>query len=672
MKPRNASCDRPEGMKVHFELGCASPRAARPTGPATPLGEAGRSALFLAEELVKRGWQVSVRGSERSGLHAGVDHLPPWHSPTASVIVCVAAPPPLDTPRARHVAWSASAHLSNPGEWASVVVGNEYDHCVLRGRYPVLELIRSPVLLPRAGERRRDRFLHVAPSTLTLHRLLAMWPVLWKAFGLPLSIAGEVSDPPPGEDLGHLLDQPGILAHRVGDDAARAELYARSVALLHPLEGLHPRRDALVSSIMDACAAGCPPVLAPIECLPGEFSAVAAFVEGYEGEAWLAAIRRTREDWASCSRRAQDHAQLRSVDAWLADWEALLLRPAAIVRAPRRQSWALITHGIGYGETAHARLLAESAVAAGHDVRAIVRNPLHAFVFADLCPVEAVPGAADALLAGLAGTDRLVLASSFTCTDIIHTLAREPADIPIVCLETAWPIRIRDASGLDAVLTCQPEGVHAAGIRQGLLLSATTTERVWCVGPLPPPRARRSVPGRIVIYLSSPSDWVHTCTSLFAEVFGALAADGVEIRQTGGPGAPWVGEGVLRLPLLSHAAHAEELASGTVVISSGASTTTTALALASGVRVLAVTGRYAPGPKPSLGEMESAAYAEASSVVHLSLPVATEVFLETLRGLLRAPPPEPIGGGAGRAVSLIEHLVPRRDHPRWRPPLLRS
>lgn len=257
-------------------------------------------------------------------MHAGVHYLAGEAvAPGIDVWVLVETEAPPDVNGHRVVRWSHTAQRPERPDADALVAVSEYHARLLRARLSDIPIVAIPggVEVPEPAEVRRDRFLYASSPDRGLHRLLAMWPALWKRWHIPLAIAYDVrgvlthwlgkSHPvsPRLRAILPLLDQPGVLPQPHLREAEMARLRSRSLALLYPLDPVLAHSELYALAVLEACAAGCPPVLAPVDCFPDEYGAVARFVEPaqavYDADAWMAAIEETlalREERAASAR----------------------------------------------------------------------------------------------------------------------------------------------------------------------------------------------------------------------------------------------------------------------------------------------------------------------------------------------------------------------------------
>ena len=96
-----------------------------------------------------------------------------------------------------------------------------------------------------------------------------------------------------------LLDQPGVLPEGMLSEEEMHRLRARCLAMLYPLDPVMPHSELLSLAVLEAYAAGVPPILAPVDCFPSEYGQVARMVEelepDYRPQAWIRAVEQVFE-----------------------------------------------------------------------------------------------------------------------------------------------------------------------------------------------------------------------------------------------------------------------------------------------------------------------------------------------------------------------------------------
>jgi len=627
-------------------------------------------ALRLASLLDTAGHHVSFKGGGWTGENDGVRFLADDEAPEdCDVLVCVQADPPAIN-AGRSIFWSHAAQHPRSAGWDAVVAVSPYHAKLLRNRLAEVEVIHiSPgVDMPRARDPApHDRFIYSSSPDRGLHRLLAVWPALWQRFQIPLSLTYDLravlsrhGGHPSllGERLrlvARLLDQPGVVVHGELDRGQLEDLYGRSAALLYPLDPVILHSELLSLSVLGACAAGLPPLLAPVDCFPSEYGEVAFMVGGstpaYDAEAWVAAVGKVlveREGW---SERVRQFAAHRTWDAFSSRWSELIegiqRRPARREEPPDRGVWLLVEAQLAPGEDAVATWIAQAAEERGHRV---VRLSMH-----DESSTDRVTRAVGT------GFDRIVLVGT-PPADVVLGLWRQCApSTPITQVKGLLPTRPstdRDLEVVDLLVVGLPEEaleVGTAGSPPLIGLPALLRERVRCVGPLPgllctsEPKLRSEI---LFVTLGDGDDSREVLALAAAELDISFR----EIDVTELPGA---------LP-------------GARLVVTFVRPDTIGLALAASVPLLLVApgtvfGGRAGGTPERAPDRDRIAQvlvqAGLADIVHRDL--APSVLARAIEAALFAIPPQAGGGGAVRAVSLVEGLERRPPVQTWRPPELR-
>jgi hypothetical protein len=337
-------------MQVHLEVAVAGDWRPLEPGSGRMSGGTETLALRLASTLAAAGHGVTFRGGGWAGEHGGVQFLADGVAvPPADVGVCVNGPWPPDVAAERSVYWSHAAQLPTTGAWGAVVAVSHHHAGLLRRRLPDANIVAIPGGASVVGDGPsappRDRFLYCSSPDRGLHRLLRIWPALWRGFGRPLSVTYDfrsvVERRAGGEnplaarlrEIIPLIDQPGVVVHPALSEESLHRLRARSLALLYPLDPVLADSELYALAVLDACAAGVPPVLSKRDCFPDEYAHVARFVKRFEPQDWVEAVGEVldrRPEWAE---RARAHARGRSWAEWTERWLALL---AGLPVAPRQ------------------------------------------------------------------------------------------------------------------------------------------------------------------------------------------------------------------------------------------------------------------------------------------------------------------------------------------------
>lgn len=292
-------------MRVHVEL----PERASPGRD-----DVRRAATRLAVELARRGHDLSLRGGGAIPDLPGVRVLAPRQDVGAvDGLVCVDIEVLPDVTARRTVAWTHEAHWPADAGWDAAVVPSAHHARALRGRLPELpiEIVPPACDLPALDARPRDRLLCGLPPERA-HLLSALWPLLWEAFRLPLAVVGDpraafarqraLAGPLAARvrQAENLLDQPGVVVHGPLSDAQLERIRTRGAAVLCPIDPHAEDWELSAHSLLEACAAGCAPILSPADALPSMFGEVARQV-GLNGTSldaglWVEAVREVLAD----------------------------------------------------------------------------------------------------------------------------------------------------------------------------------------------------------------------------------------------------------------------------------------------------------------------------------------------------------------------------------------
>ncbi len=689
-------------IRLHLEVGVAPDWAPLdPRDPDKMMGGTERFALRLAALMAARGHRVSLRGGGATGSWRGVRFVQP-EQVVGEVDLAIGVQSPLnaDTDARRRIAWSHAAQWPAVGAWDAVVAVSGYHAGLLSARLPGIRVEQVPagVELPAEPACGGDRFLYASSPDRGLHRLLAMWPELWRTFGKPLSIAYDLRavirrhggrTDLLGQRLraiAPLVDQPGVVVHGPLRLEALAALRARSLALLYPLDPVIPHSELLSLSVLECCAAGVPPVLAPVDCFASEYGQVARMVEperaDYSAQAWVEAVGQVLDDggWAA---RARAFAASRSWEAFAERWERLMREVSAAegIATPANggQSWIVIAQGItARGEAALAAHLARAAVEAGHQPRVFTDTEANARILEGSWPVELI-GAGDLDRAIGAGCDRLVLSSSIGCRELLARLPRLAPGTPLATLEHTWPEwlpHLEGHEGISLVLDTLPQEVFELGLEQEIFrLDDETRRRVRCVGPLPATSSAgwpARDPRRILVHMSSRKAWHSIIAGRIFEALGELRTQhplAVRcVKELEGMAIPdWVD---VAEPLVPRDLHAAIEASDLVICHDGADIVGSALA--AGAAVLAVSdGAAFRGGSGTGGDRWCQAHFLADKLELAPGSLTAASYRRLIAELLQQARPRPQGGGAARAVRLIQALAPLAPTRRASPPELR-
>lgn len=477
------------------------------------LGGTERLGLRLAGELSRLGHEATLRGGAAGGTHDGVRFVPTTEVVgTVDAVVCVQTEPPPDVCAAVRIAWSHAAQWPLVAEWDAIVVSSRYHAEVLRSRLPgvPVDVISPGIDSAPETDCPRDRFLYASSPDRGLHRLLALWPTLWREFGVPLSIAydaravfaryrgGQSALSVRLREVEAGINQPGVVVHGALTDAQLGQLRARSLALLYPLDPVLPHSELLSLAVREACAAGCPPILAPVDAFPSEYGGVARLVEPggacYDAAAWVAAIREVLGDQLERSAAARVFAAAHGWDTWVDGWRAVLTRrpqrPRSVVQA--RQEWIIVVGGERPADSALAHELAVAAAERGHGLHIFAREGADIELLDGPWRLEPAASLGSIIAAVATGADRIVLCTGRNLHSLLDALANLPRLPPVVSLDGSPPewldhlpgavvVRLALVAWPQRALECALDGPSPL-----FRLSPGARARVRAVGWLPP------------------------------------------------------------------------------------------------------------------------------------------------------------------------------------------
>ena len=685
-------------MRVHVELHVEGDWW--PLTPGRMMGGRERLGLRLARGFAASGHQVTLRGAGWSGTLDGVETISVGTSPPRSdVCVCIDAERPPDVRCARSIAWSHAAqwpcHLDG---WDRVVAVSRYHADILRlhlGSEAPIDAIPAGCDLPPPSNRTRDRFLYASSPDRGLHRLLEMWPRLWQTFRIPLPIAYDVrgvvarrgrtgSLAPRLGEVARRLEQPGVIVHGPLEDDALARLRARSIALLYPLDPVLRDSELYALSVLEACAAGCPPILAAADAFPSVYREIARFAPVDDEEAWIAAARLIMEGGADEVERARAFAAARPWSPFHEAWEEVLRSTAAlqaVPAAPTYQRWLVIAPGIGHGEAAYARVIADEGRALGHRVDVVTNHPSHIAVLGQ-ADVHVDPTPATSIRLAQGGIDRIVYAAAAIAADSLAALVRVAPNVPMTSVEGSWPEAYERLPGVEALrglLLALPPAVWKRGIegpRPIFNVAPAISRRVIPVGWLPHLQAVRS-PGlrhRVLCYFGVAATaelWeLAPRLSIALEQLGQVAAvEGTYVCGRDDVGLPkWL----RRRAVVSSEDFAAELDDADLVLCAPGAGTIGG-ARSRGIPVVAFTpGRVFDIEPECPGDRYAHALFLAGEVEIVVGPASAESIFRLLYRLIQEGRQVPSGDGVRQAASLIESMEPAPFAMRWRPPELRA
>ncbi len=675
-------------MRIHLDVGVARDWwPLDPSDSSRMMGGTELLALRLARMLAARGHGVSFRGGEALGWHDGVAFTgsePP--ADAVDLLIAVMRDPPSDVQARRRVAWSHGAQWPVGGAWDAVVGVSPYHAGQLRQRLlnTRVEAIRPGTDLPPLQQRPRDRFLYASSPDRGLHRLLAVWPALWSRFRIPLAIAYDLravlarrgDQPGPLGDrlraIGPLLDQPGVLPQGALTPDELHDLRARSLAMLYPLDPFLPHSELLSLSVLEACAAGVPPILAPVDCFPSEYGAVARFVArdapDYSERAWIEAIDEVLSD-AEAPERVRAWAARRSWESFADGWCELLEEVARsrrpVAAGSSRQAWLVVAEGReARGEAALARHVVQAAHGRGHQVTVFTDTPQNASILEGPWALRMIGDGVAMTRRIAAGPARILLSSSIGCHRALQIIERMAPQVPTAALEHTWPEGLGPLPGsqvIRLVLNTLPPQVFAKGLEQGFFhLGAQELTRSRCVGPLG--SALRREPTRdsrqsVFIHLGTGRSWTPKASVALFEALDALQKKrNLDVCYVCGTDSFAVPSWVERRLDLAFDEFQDGIARADLVICPDVAGTL-GEALAAGTPALIISNGEVFGARPdspSLRWCQAHHLAGVADFVPGLVPAG--IYARAIAALLDSPRPEPLGGGAGRAVSWVENL----------------
>jgi len=414
---------------------------------------------LLAGLLAAGGNEVTWRGAAARGELPSLRRVGTWNLPVAvDLLISVHGGRAPDIDAARSIAWSQDATWPTRDEWDAVAAFSPH-HAGLLGEHLPRERIE---ILPAgaqplpAAKIPRDRLLYASSPERGLHRLLAIWPQLWQRFRIHLAIACDVraalqarSGAPgaAGERLRAiegLLEQPGVLPQGSVTAPAARRLLNRSLALLAPLEPLSPADPLHAPEILQACAAGVPPILAPVGSLREEYGESACFVGSgsadYTAQAWVEALEQVlvqREQREEAARAfAANRTWEACADRWMAFMERCLASPPKRESELEPQTWLVLAGSpADRGEVHPAAQLLAAAQAKGHELRVATDDPELAQQLAGAWAVERIPEGMPVAALLASQPDRIVLVGAGSCAPFLKGLGEGHLSAPVAALE---------------------------------------------------------------------------------------------------------------------------------------------------------------------------------------------------------------------------------------------
>ncbi|GEM_PF-5774302 len=684
-------------MHVHVELGAAPQWSPiRPDDPSRMLGGTERLALRLASLLAGTGHEVTFRGGDARGTWQGVSFLAPGEPVGAPQrVVGVMADPPADAVSARHIAWSHAAQWPHQADgWDAIVAVSAYHADLLRPRLTLpVHAIPAACDPPPLQQGRRDLFLYASSPDRGLHRLLAVWPQLFERFGRPLHVTYDLRrvlrahagrPDPLGARLraiSQAADQPGVIVHGPLDEARLASLRDRALALLYPLDPVLPHSELFSLSIVEACAAGVPPVLAPVDALPSVYGDVARFVEAqapvWDAAPWLEAVEEVLAD-ADYPARCRAFAMRRSWADFFADWTSLLeetARPSARAVPTPEGAWVFVCRDLP--GVPLLRPAIEEVARRGHHLTVLTDHaPTSEALGAEL-PVRCVGHLPDLLDGVPKNPGRVVVTHPSTCIDLLAGLRERSGKAPLAALESGW----LDHAKLDPRLQLLDLVLHALSAEEwtapqadGIFhLPPWLADRTQPLGSWCCPSPSRGVDAdRVLVDLSGfPAAHARALTEPLMAALAALRAARPElgvrwVRTDASPNEPWAEQ------VSGASTWGRDALIGVRCVVTAPSVPRALAAAAAGVGVLAL----APG---TVFRDDAIAYADRigralalSGICDTCYGVPTVQQLTRRLHVLLESTPAPSPGDPRRVVDRLEAMEPAPRPPVWRPPVLRG
>lgn len=689
-------------MHVHLEVNVEADW--RPLDLANPRrmhGGRERLAIELAVRLAARGHRVSFRGGGCTGGIPGVEAG--LQAPAqCDVCICVDMPTPADVEARRVVVWSHAAQRpADVKVWDAIVAVSPYHATLLSRRLGHPRIVAIPAgTTVRPDGPRRDRFLYASSPDRGLHRLLQMWPTLWRAFQTPLSITYDLrgvmarhgrSPGPLGarlRALRPLLDQEGVIVHGPLSPEELVTLTRRGRALLYPLDPVLPHSELYALSVLDAIGAGCPAVLAPVDALPSVYGEVARMVgpraPDYTPEAWAAAVSEVVDNSPAYAEAGRAFAAARSWGGFVNGWEELLhdlARSTTRPPSPTGQTWLISEASEDTREAPYARLLADAAVKRGHRVQLLSRFGDHrASIEASwTLTVDATP--ASLIAAAVAGVDRIVLVSANQHRDVLPLLENLPGLPPVIGVETGWMKELHTSPGtncLSALYIPLPPDLwdHDLQPKGGpYALPASLAPRTHAVGWLmPSPSAGLAPhPKRILLYLGAwPAPWLYSLDTALSEALDAVhRIHGMEVLYVAPEEGLNLPSWVERTGRVSAQTFANLVGTAALVLCH-VDLVTLSTAQSAGVPVLVLAPGDTFGLEPDCDEdrIAHALFTTGEIEVSYGTPPA-HILLPRILAALAAPRSSSAPGrGAEHLVDLIERQTPMERTRSWRAPVL--
>jgi len=473
-----------------------------------------------------------------------------------------------------------------------------------------------------------------------------------------------------------------VIIHGPLQQDALARIRSRCRALLYPLEPIIPHSELFSLAILEACAAGVPPVLAPVDALTSVYASVGRFVDDYDAQAWVQAVEDVIAD-EDAGQRVRQFAARRTWNDFRDDWLSLFtkLKQKPARTNPEsdddRHPWVFIAFGVGGGEVALARPVIEEAVRRRQQVLALTNRPTLTKLLEGVCNTHTVSSSGEFVDALPSHPGLFVFSCTATCLPLIQLTAQHHPSVPRSAIEFSWLVREARHPAVQAIdkwFHALPQAAWQGAVASGLFDVPIHVQKLTMgAGPLysPPVETYGEEPHLLLYFGASPADWLRPQEAALVDALEAVRS------RIPGLSALYVhGDHPLRLPpwvklreRLPFESFAREIARAKVVICHPAmATTTQALAYGTHVLLLSSGDSFIPGQE-HWGDRETRALVAAGLVEATYGCPSPALLARRIYSLLTAPRPVRLRGGVDRVVDGLEELSGVSQGV-WRPDLL--
>ena len=373
--------------------------------------------------------------------------------------------------------------------------------------------------------------------------------------------------------------------------------------------------------------------------------------------------RRTGEDARSCTL-ASSAPRLEGQTAAAGD---AVLTSSPGTKLKRKQTWIVIAAGQGRGETAIIRPLVQAAVRRGHRVQVLTDCEGNRSLLRGPWDVTVSPNLSELSRFLTAGADRLVLSSSALFTKWLSALPEMVPDLVVASVEFTWPTWLSGNPGADGIhsfIACLPQEAWDAGLGSRdprAALPPSILERTTCVGFLPEPRSRsvrdRALPPRVFLYFGTRPGWIESIAGVLATSLQRLRdARGIEATYVCGAQALPLPSWVDVVDSLDFPAFQEAVFQADLVVSHGGAGTAFAAISAGTPNLCLTSGNCYRGEGSLHADLLAHVLFRCGRVEHLAGTFGVNEYAGLMGALLDDGPWQPEGGGADRAVRVIETL----------------